>query len=309
MSDEEFEYVNEDGNVIDPSEIGDDYEIVEEVEQTESEPVPVATEASTPATESPAVEAGASVGPVRQVSRKVVVLGAVAVVVVGIAGALVFSLSQIGSQNTASDVRDAVQGKVAAASSSVAAKSSEVQADLAAIDVCTIGVGTRGLNNATQGGDLALKVLASTPLPRSFVAARTNADGVNGTAELLQLGKNSWGVYTTTPLTKAEKKAKVDRPAFWKADAVVTDDSVKITGDRAWPGGDVAGAGACEPGKPGAYQTTGAVPADAAGLVDGVADVSAIVGVAGSKTQAVAVMGDSVVLVEAVDPEKEGADK
>lgn len=103
-------------------------------------------------------------------------------------------------------------------------------------------------------------------------------------------------------MTRAERKQEVTRPGFHKADVTVDDNQLRVTGDRVWAGGDTGGAGSCAPGEP-VYAATGRVPADAMGLVDGQASVTAIQGVAGEPTRAVAVMGNSVVLVNLVEAE------
>lgn len=256
----------------------------------EGNPVPTAT--PTPATQSPAV--GGDAAPrVGKVSKVVIAGAAAAALLVG--GGIAYGLSAVGNQNTASDVKDAASAKSSQARAAVSSKKSEVVSD---VDACTAS----GLGSAMVSGSgtpaMQLDVLSSAPLPAAFVAAQTNTDGVAGEVGLLQLGKTTWGVYTTTPLTRAEKKAKTDRPGWWKVDAAVDGDAVKVTGDREWPGGDDAGAGSCEPGTAGVYAVTGKVPADAAGLVDGQAEITAIQGVAGSETRAVAVMGGNVALVE-----------
>ena len=166
----------------------------------------------------------------------------------------------------------------------------------------------RTMADGAEKPRLRLDVVATAPLPGTFTAARTNANGVRGEASMLQLTKAGWAVYVAVPLTKAEKKAGSDRPAYHKADVSVGGDAIKVIGDRPWVGGDVAGAGSCEAGKAGAYAVSGAVPAAAAGLVDGTASVDAIQGVAGQADKAVAVMGDSVVLVKLVEAPAEGGD-
>lgn len=296
MSDQEFEYVDEDGTPIDPAELGDDYEVVEEI--VEEEPT-----AEAPAAQQPAAEVPAGKAP------RLLIAGAAAVVLL-VVGGVAFGLSQIGNQSTVSDVKDAAREKKAAVSSSVAAKSSEVREE--AIDTCeTRGPGSLADAMADSGSDtprLRLDVIAAEPLPGAFTAARTNSDGVKGDLSLLQLSKSRWGVYVKAPLTKAEKRERADRPGYWKADVTVTGDAIRVTGDRAWAGGDTGGAGSCEPGDPGVYAATGKIPADAQGLVDGSASVEAIRGVAGEPTYAVAVMGDSVALVGLVEAPAEGGE-
>lgn len=242
-------------------------------------------------------------------SKLLLVGGAlVAVVVIGVG--VVFALNGVGSQNTVDDVKAGAASKYAAASSSVVAKSSEVRGDAAAvaIDTCRAGKlsGPGGLGDAMAKGSeapkLRLDVISATPLPGPFIAAAgANADGQAGKVSLLQLTKTSWGVYVTTPLTKAERKQEVTRPGFHKADVTITEDQIKVTGDRVWAGGDQGGAGSCDPSEPGVYAATGRIPADAAGLVDGQASVTAIQGIAGDGAKAVAVMGNSVALVRLVE--------
>lgn len=256
----------------------------------EGNPVPTAT--PTPATQSPAV--GGDAAPrVGKVSKVVIAGAAAAALLVG--GGIAYGLSAVGDQNTVADVKQGVVAKSSQAKAAVSSKKNEVVGDA---DACT----TSGLSSAMISGSgtpaMTLDIVSSTPLPAAFAAARTNADGVTGQLGLLQLGKTTWGAYVEVPLTRAEKKDRVDKPGWWKADVTVDGDRIAVTGDREWPGGDSGGAGSCEPGKAGVYAVTGKVPTDAAGLVDGQAQVDAIQGVAGSETKALAVMGDSVALVE-----------
>lgn len=263
----------------------------------------------------PVVGDGPAITPVMSVRSKAVLAG-VGVAVVAVVGVVAVGLSQIGGQNTLDDAKAAGQSKYAQASEKAAAKSSEVRGEFAeaAIDACRTGrlAGPGGLGDAMADGTeqpkLRLDVVSAVPLPGAFIAARTNADGVEGNPSLLQLTKTGWAAYTTTPLTKAEKKQEVDRPGFWKADVTVTDDAVRVTGDRIWAGGDSGGAGSCEPGEPGVYAATGKVPADAAGLVDGTVSVDAIQGVAGQSDKAVALMGNSVTLVKLVEASVEASE-
>ncbi|GAC80840.1 hypothetical protein SAMN04488550_0597 [Gordonia malaquae] len=120
MSDnEEFEYVDEDGNPLSADEIaalGDEVEIVEEtVEAPTAVPAQPAAEAPTPA--APATQG-------RKVPKAA--LAGVAAVVVLIGGGAVWGLHTLGNQNTAADVKAAVSSKTEAVKSSVAVKSSEV---------------------------------------------------------------------------------------------------------------------------------------------------------------------------------------
>ncbi len=246
----------------------------------------------TPAAQPPAVGEGVETK-IGKAPKLLIAGAAVAVLLVG--GGIAYGLSSVGDQNTVSDVKDAASAKSSQAQAAVSSKKAEVMDDA---DVCTAsGLGTAMVNGSNDPA-MTLDVLGAAPLPAAFVAAQTNADGATGQLGLLQLSRSSWGVYTEVVLTRAEKKARADRPGWWKADVAVDGDKVAVTGDRAWPGGDSGGAGSCEPGKHGVYAVTGAVPADAAGLVDGQAEIMAIQGIAGSETQAVAVMGDNVALVE-----------
>lgn len=238
---------------------------------------------------------------------KAIVAG-VGVAVIAVVGVVAVGLHGIGSQNTVGDIKAGAQSRYAAASSSVVAKSSEVRGEVVdtAVDTCNGGLAAAMAAGSTAP-KLELDVVSSVPLPGPFISATApNADGQQGKVSLLQLSKTGWGVYTTVPLTRAERKAEISRPGFHKADVVVDDSSIRVTGDRPWPGGDVGGAGSCDPGRPGVYAATGAIPADAMGLVDGQASVTAIQGVAGEPTKAVAVMGNSVALVRLVEAEPEG---
>lgn len=238
------------------------------------------------------------------------ILAGVGVAVVAVVGVVAVGLSNLGGQNTVEQAKAAGQSQYARASESVAAKSSAVRESVSAsaIDTCSGGLAA-AMASGSQAPRLRLDVISAVPLPGAFIAATTpNADGVSGKVSLLQLSKTGWGVYVTTPLTRAERKQEVTRPGFWKADVTVDGDKITVTGDRVWAGGDTGGAGSCEPGEPGVYAASGKVPADAAGLVDGQAEVTAIQGVAGDGAKAVAVMGNSVVLVRLVEAPAEGGE-
>lgn len=274
---EDGSYVDADGTPVDEN--GDPLHTVDD-------PAPA------PAAQPPA-DGGGAEQKVGKAPKLLIAGAAVAVLLVG--GGLAYGLSAVGDQNTVADVKSNAAAKSSQARAAVSSKKAEVMDDASA---CT----TKGLTTAMINGSgtpaMTLGVLSSAPLPAAFVAAQTNADGATGQLGLLQLSRSSWGVYTDVLLTRAEKKDRVDKPGWWKADVAVDGDKIAVTGDREWPGGDSGGAGSCEPGKAGVYTVTGKVPADAAGLVDGQAQVDAIQGIAGSETKALAVMGDSVVLVE-----------
>lgn len=238
--------------------------------------------------------------------KKLLLVGVAAIAALAVVGGgVMFALHGIGSQNTVDDVKAAGQSKYAQVSSSVVAKSSEVRGEVegTVIDTCK-GSLSAAMATGSTAPKLKLDVVSSVPLPSGFISATApNADGQQGKTSLLQLTKTGWGVYTTMPLTRAERKAETSRPGFHKADVQVTDDKISVTGDRVWAGGDSGGAGSCEPAEPGVYAASGKVPADAAGLVDGQASVTAIQGIAGEPSKAVAVMGNSVALVSLVEAE------
>lgn len=118
MSDnEEFEYVDEDGNPLSADEIaalGDEVEIVEEVIEA-----PVAA---------PAQQAAEAAAPAAEQGRKApkALLAGIAAAVVLIGGGAAWGLHTLGSQNTVEDVKAGATSKVEAVESSVAAKSSVV---------------------------------------------------------------------------------------------------------------------------------------------------------------------------------------
>ncbi|GAA4658907.1 hypothetical protein [Gordonia humi] len=357
----EYEFVDEDGNPIDPSELGDGYEIVDDVEpeqveavdyldeilldhdaddevpelgldggeqsvtvvaDDEPETVEIVEEVDDePAPAAPSLDKAVEPqedSPITLNRRaKLMLVGGAAAAVLLVGGGIAFALNGVGNQNTAADVKAGASSKYAQASEKVVSKSSEVRGEAAsvAIDTCRVGKlgGGGGLGDAMADGGaeapkLRLDVISASPLPGSFIAARTNADGKAGTPSLLQLTKSGWAAYTTVPLTKAETKAEVSRPGFHKVDVTVTDDKIAVTSDKVWAGGDTGGAGSCEPGEPGVYAASGKVPADAAGLVDGQASVDAIQGIAGEPDRAVAIMGNSVALVRLVENVDGGGD-
>ncbi|UAK37181.1 hypothetical protein K8O93_18725 [Gordonia bronchialis] len=202
MSDE-FEYVDEHGNPIDPAELGDDVEIIEEVIEYDDEtggdvidpgfevddevpdapldggsvvlddPVPVGRVAldkepvPVPEVIAAPEEASAPVTSMPSLSgRGKLALAGVGVAVVAVLGVVVFGLSALGNQNTAEDIKAAGESKYAQASSVVASKSSAVRSevDSATSAVDTCRVGAEAATSAT--GTLADAVMTGSTRPR-----------------------------------------------------------------------------------------------------------------------------------------------
>ncbi|MCB1253053.1 MAG: hypothetical protein KDB39_07385, partial [Austwickia sp.] len=104
-------YFDEDGNELTPEEVaalGDDVEIVEEVE---------APAAQQPAAETPAAQRG-------RVPKALI--GGVAVLVLAVGGGVAYGMHSLGQQNTVEDVSAAASSKVDSAKEAVEEKKEEV---------------------------------------------------------------------------------------------------------------------------------------------------------------------------------------
>lgn len=186
MSDQnDYEYVDEDGNPVDPADL-EGYEVVEE--EVVDVPAPAAPVADAPAAQEPAAEAPAAPAKPGK-NLKALALGAVAVVAV-IGGGAAFGLSQLGNQNTAGDVKDAVASKSAEVRQSVAPSSSA--APSADAEPVVNGEVVYGL--ACRDGDfLAAAWQPGEPAPEHQLAVRESIAMPVGFTERMRKGAEKAG--------------------------------------------------------------------------------------------------------------------
>ncbi|WP_270484853.1 hypothetical protein [Gordonia jacobaea] len=255
MSDEESIYLDENGNVIDPAELeAGGYEVVE-YETVPDQPVAQ----TVPAAQTP--------GP--RAPKALLAAGAAAVVLLG--GGVVYGASQLGSQNTASDIRAGVASKKEQVESSYRAESASVRGSaeaerpgLLTTTACGEYAG-QGLTAAQWTGDqrpsMQLKITSITDLPSGFrsragdlltgassaaAPVSTWADPSQGAGPdggsgprlvLLQLTGSQIGIYTGSgPATE-------QGGSWWKATSSTS--PVRITGEGPGTGTDKAMRGAC----------------------------------------------------------------
>ncbi|WP_438472813.1 hypothetical protein [Rhodococcus erythropolis] len=255
-----YEYVDEDGNPIDPSELeGIDYEVIEE-------PVPQTPPTGPDAPETATVSKGS----------KGIIVGALAAVLL-VGGGAAFAFSQVGNQNTVDDVKSSAETK----------RQDVVAGARHGLDACD----SSDLKKASwKRGDgipaLQLTVVGSISLPVGF-ADRTAAstDPVAETA-ILQFGDRSLGIYEEDPASE------LGAGKWWKVLAD-TDPELVVTGEAEGKGGDVDAATACESMKGGVYRVVGAgIPAKSKEMQAGLAQVSALKADGAEQTTVWVVAGD-----------------
>lgn len=260
MSD--YEYVDEDGNPIDPSTLGDDVEIIEYVDDDGADDL-VEADADDEPTPAPALaDARADVAELPKLGRKGgLVLAGVGVAVIAVLGGVVFGLAGIGSQNTVDDVKAGASSKYAQASSSVvASKSSEVSQP--ELDSCADA--SRAVYSGKKPPKVQLRVLDSAPAPASFVAARK--DVPNGVIDLLQLSRDSFGVYA---FSREANNSEGTAGAWSKTTVTSENDTLALTDEGGeFEGSDTEAASDCDKVVGKSFLVEGA-PSGALGMKDG----------------------------------------
>lgn len=285
---EEF-FVDEDGNPVDPSELGEDYEIVDEpfaeapnaldeapADEPEPEPVPTVTmtPAPVPATETaapnPTTVDGDSEAPEDGHGIPVKFLLVAAVVAALILGGLAFGMNKLGQENSISDVKAKATEKTEAVKDKVEDKTHPP------IDACD-GKQLKAAMWGESRGDkpkTQLRIVKAVTLPKGF------ADRVEGLGDaakdrvvLLQQSNRDLGVYASAP---GPKDARGKSTTSWWKVRVATADGVRVIEDGEGTGEDADSATACKSGKGGIYAVVGeGVPAEAKGMREGQVVVSA----------------------------------
>ena len=263
----EYEYIDEKGNPVDLSDLGDDYEVVEEVD--------------TPATPASATAAAAG-SPTPGIPKALI--AAVVVIAVVIGGGLVWGLSSLGDQNTANDVKAGVASVSSKARAKVSASSSLMAPPRAELTGCDDASAAEV--KGSRDPSVQLTVIDSAPLPQAYATTREQTP--TGVMELLQLDAATFGVYAA---------GDVGGSKWTKVTATIRGDELALDGGQQTTGGDrdMLPAGACDRLVDTEFRVSGAVP-EAAKTSDTAAQVILYHGVGpvrDNSPRAVVVFGDA----------------
>lgn len=256
MSDQ-YEYVDEDGNPIDPSELGDDVEFVDEEFEEFVEDTPATAEPAAPTSEPVSAPAAAPT------KLPKALLAGVAAAVLVLGGGAAYGMSQLGNQDTVQDAKTAVTKKTEQVKE-------EAKADVDACDGKQVAAASYGKG----GGDkpkMQLKVTDVTALPPGYAErVKGLGDRAADRVTMLQQSTGDLGVYVqeepkTDPRTNRKQKA-----GWWAVKASTDDQGAHVLGEEQGTGEDVDAATACKTVKGGVYAVTGDdVPDAARGMRDG----------------------------------------
>ncbi|WP_287004241.1 MULTISPECIES: hypothetical protein [Gordonia] len=276
------EYVDEDGNVVDPRDL-DDYEVVDaamyvdedgnavDPAELDAGGYQIVDKTDTPVPGSPA----AQVERASKVPKALLAVAAVAVLAVG--GGAVYALHSIGDQHTAADIKAGAERKKDEVEAGVQDRAADERAELMPVTACGGYTGS-GLAAAQWTGDerpsMQLAITSVTDLPSGFrshagdlltdgaqpaAPVTTWADPSQGAGTeggsgprlvLLQLSTSQIGVYT------GSGGSVEDGGSWWKATSSVS--PVRITGEGPGTGTDMAMRGACRTSfEAGDYLVTG----------------------------------------------------
>ena len=268
MSDNEYEYIDEDGNPVDPATLGDHYEIVEEDVET---PAPSTAVGSTPDDSAELPKLG------RKGAR---VLAGVGVAVVAVLGGVVFGLAGIGQQNTVGDVRDAAAAKSSAVRDRVASKSSEVESKASEADPRSDWTACDHIHTATASaaGDdkydsnMRLRLLSTAPMPANVASVVDRKDLATADLTILQLGKAEFGIYAPAPANR-QANGRTELQRWLKATVTVKDNTIAVADAAETDGSDEDAAPTCKMLDDRPMYVEGDGPADAEDLRDGIAKV------------------------------------
>ncbi len=189
MSDQ-YEYVDEEGNPVDPAELGDDVEFVDEEVEEVVEDTPAAAEPVVPTSEP--VSAPTAAAAPRKVPKALLAGVAAAVLLVG--GGAAYGLSQLGNQDTVQDAKAAVTEKTEQVKE-------EARADIDACDGRQVAAAS-----FSKGGDtpkMELKVTSVTALPPGYAERVAGlGDRAADRVTILQQSTGDLGVYVQEEATK-----------------------------------------------------------------------------------------------------------
>lgn len=241
MSDE-YEYIDEDGNPVDPSDL-DGYDVVEE------------GAAEQPA--APTVETGVQAPPEPtptspRIPKALIALGVV--VVLGIGGVVAYGMHAMGQRNTVEDVKTAVSSKSVAVSSAVESKKAEVvsaKGEFLTGQRCPIAA-VRGAQWDGEGElpEYQLQTVGKTALPAGFrERVAKKATGEPREVVMLQLSDSRLGVYVSGTSVDAQS----GKSTWWKVTTAISGDEPAVLGDSMGDGTDRDMRGACESVPEGSY--------------------------------------------------------
>lgn len=303
MSDNDVEYVDEDGNPVDPSELGDDYEIVEEVESDEEVIQIPADTAAAPAPAAPQ-PAPAPAAPAHGIPKALI--AAVVAVVVLVGGGLVWGMSSLGEQNTTDDVKAGAAAKSSEVREQVESKAGEAdpRADWTACD--HIHTATAGKSD-DEDKSMQLHLLATAPMPQPVVDAANKGVSDDPQLTLLQLSKTEFGVYAAAPANR-QANGRTALEKWIKASVTVNGDTITVADGGETDGSDEDAAPECQTiAKRGVYIRGEGIPADAEGIRDGVANILYGKGdVNGNR--AIVIFDDDALTIGLVELQYEGGD-
>jgi hypothetical protein len=270
MSDNDVEYVDEDGNPVDPSELGDDYEIVEEVESDEEVIQIPADTAAAPAPAAPQ-PAPAPAAPAHGIPKALI--AAVVAVVVLVGGGLVWGMSSLGEQNTTDDVKAGAAAKSSEVREQVESKAGEAdpRADWTACDhIHTATASAAG--DDKYDSHMRLRLLSTAPMPRQVVDVVDREDLAATGLTILQLSKTEFGVYAPAPANK-QANGRTEMERWAKAAVTVNGDTLAVADGGETDGSDEDAAPTCTMLDDRPMYIEGDVPAGAQDIRDGIAKV------------------------------------
>ncbi|MGI6795724.1 hypothetical protein [Gordonia sihwensis] len=282
MSDQ-YEYVDEEGNPVDPAELGDDVEFVDEEVDEVVEDTSVAAEPVVPTSE-PVSAPTAAAAPTKVPKA---LLAGVAAVVLLVGGGAAYGLSQLGNQDTVQDAKAAVTEKTEQVKD-------EARADIDACDGRQVAAASYG-----KGGDtpkMQLRVTSITALPPGYgKRVEGLGDRAADRVTILQQSTGDLGVYVQEEATKDERTGRKKAGAWWKVSASTDGQGARVLGEEQGTGEDVDAATACETVKGGVYQVVGdQVPDAARGMRDGQVVVDSLKPDGASPEVVWLVMGDQL---------------
>lgn len=262
---EQFEYFDEYGNPIDPSELdgleGFDYEVIDE------------SVLHTPPTSLDASDETA----VSKSSKGIIVGALAAVLLVG--GGAAFAFAQVGNQNTIDDVKSSAETKRQEVAKGVRPP----------LDACDgSALKKAGWERGEGTPSLQLAVVKSVPLPAGFADRTRVSNNPLADTTILQFGDRSLGVY------EENADAELGAGRWWKV-SVATAPKLAVTGEAEGPGGDIDAATACKTVIGGVYRVVGeGIPYGAREMQADLVNVSALKGDGAEPSTVWVVAGDQL---------------
>lgn len=258
MSDHDaYEYVDEDGNPIDPADL-DDYVVDEEAEEVEAvQETSGAAKAAAPA-QAPAGPAA----PRQPLPMKMVAGVAVAGLLALGGGAFL-----LNSQAKPSVIE---QAKETGAKKTEQVKD-KARADIDACDGKQVAAASYGKGGGNDKPKMQLRITDVTALPPGY-AERVKGLGDNAAKRvtMLQQSTGDLGIYVQEEPKTDPRTNRKQRAGWWAVKASTDDQGARVLSEEQGTGEDVDAATACKTVKGGVYQVVGDdVPDAARGMRDG----------------------------------------